>query len=171
MRFILTILGILTLISGCSQNQASQENRTWSAAGIDVDECHSCGMVVRDQPAPRGQVIHRDGTRAFFCSISDLLLYMETPSPHGKIQQSFVEVMDRAANPNVLDNGELDWLPTETAGYVLGFPRKGIMGLPVLVFENDQIAKEAAETHGGEAMSFAQLQKKIIANQGLSPSL
>ena len=166
MRYGIRILAIQVFMLGCSQNQENLENNSYLADTIGLEECQSCGMVVRDQPAPRGQVVHRDGTRAFFCSISDMVLYMETPSPHGKIQQSYVEVMDQAANPKNLDNSELEWASAEMAGYVLGFPRKGIMGEPVLVYKNNQIAVEVAETHDGEAVNLSQLRQKIIQDQG-----
>ena len=33
------------------------------AINTDTGTCAACGMVMREQPATRGQVIHRDGTR------------------------------------------------------------------------------------------------------------
>ena len=65
------MLLVALLLVGCSREPAApQPDIDWTPRDADVETCTACGMVVREQPAPRGQVIHRDGTRVFLCDFS-----------------------------------------------------------------------------------------------------
>jgi nitrous oxide reductase accessory protein NosL len=107
-----------------------------------------CGMVVSEQPAPRAQVEHRDGTRAFFCGITDLLVHLDVPSPHGAPIAIFVEVMEADEDPREIQLHEHDWVRAEGAVYRLGDDRpRLIMGQPVMTYR-DQATAERALAHG-----------------------
>ena len=58
-----------------------------------------CGMLVREQSAPRSQVVHRDGSHFFFCSLGDMLVHLSVPSAHGRAAAIFVEVMEPGEDP------------------------------------------------------------------------
>ena len=129
-----------------------------SAEPIGVHECAACGMVVREQPAPRAQVVHRDGTREYFCSLSDLLQYVKTPSSHGAIAQVFVELLDPAADPTQISPEARPWALAEGAHFVVGVARPGIMGATVLTYATAAEATAAAKKPGGKVKSWAELQ-------------
>ena len=133
-----------------------------AAEPFGAAECAACGMVVREQPAPRAQLIHRDGTRAHFCSVGDMLTYHDAPSPHGKPVRTFVEVSEPGAGA-ALSAAPLPWQPAESAKYVLGVPRAGVMGLPTLAYADEPAARSAAQTLGGSVADWASVRAAAAA--------
>jgi nitrous oxide reductase accessory protein NosL len=99
-----------------------------------------CGMLVREQSAPRAQVIHRDGTRAFFCSVADLLAYLEAPSPHGTVLRTYLEVMEPDESPTRSHTRAHPWSEAGQASFVVGLKRPSIMGPPVMVYRDPDAA-------------------------------
>lgn len=134
-----------------------------SAHAFDDDECAACGMIVREQPSPRGQVVHRDGERAFFCSIADMHSYLEAPSPHGAVVATHVEVLAVDDDPAARSTAPERWVNAEEAAYVLGVPRRMIMGEPVLVYASHEDAERAAERLGGRTMNWTTLRSDLRA--------
>ncbi len=123
-------------------------------------------MVVREQPAPRAQLVHRDGTRAHFCSIGDLLQYLAAPSPHGNAQRVFVEVLSPTEDPEKPNLSPHAWQAAEAAFYVVGVKRPGVMGSPVLSYESEAAARDAAKHLKGRFRNFEQLrQSPSVENQ------
>ena len=137
------VLAAATTLAACGGEDLATADGLPTAVPIEHHEGAVCGMIVRDQSAPRAQVLHRDGTRSFLCSIGDLLAYLQAPSPHGEALAIMVEVMDPDEDPMETHTGPHPWVPAGEATYVLGVRRKGIMGEPVLVYR-DRAAAEAA---------------------------
>jgi nitrous oxide reductase accessory protein NosL len=108
-----------------------------------------CGMLVREQSAPRSQVVHSDGSRFFFCSIGDMLVHLGAPSPHGRTKSIFVEVMKPDEDPSQSHTGPHPWVPAEAAVYVVGIERRGIMGEPVLTYATTNDAEQVVARHTG----------------------
>ncbi len=150
---------VLLVLAACSGDRpAAPTQPTIEAVETGVAECAACGMVVREQPAPRGQVVHRDGHRAHFCSIGDMVQYLRAPSPHGKVQAAFVELLEPAADPKRTDRATRPWSAAEEASYVVGVHRDGIMGPPVLTYADPSAAGEVARKHGGAVRTWQALQ-------------
>ena len=123
-------------------------------------ECGACGMIVREQPAPRAQVVHRDGTHVWFCSIADVVAYLDAPSPHGRIEHVWVETL--GADAAAVDLGSSEraahpWLDASDAFYVLGVARPDVMGAPVLVFNTAAGAAAAATRFDARAASWTEV--------------
>lgn len=168
MRTHATILALLVpliatsmLGSACSGESASAPIDR-SAHELDGDECAACGMIVREQPAPRAQLVHRDGERAFFCSIGDMIAYRVSPSPHGAVVATYVEALPADADPAHNDTARRPWVEAERAGFVMGVPRDQIMGEPVLVYATRDEAASAASRHGGRSVAWAELQSELL---------
>jgi copper chaperone NosL len=106
-------------------------------------------MLVREQSAPRAQVVRSDGSRFFFCSIGDLLVHLAAPSSHGRTSAVFVEVMAPHEDPSQPHVGTHPWVPAEDAVYVVGIERPGIMGQPVLTYADRSDAERVAARHAG----------------------
>lgn len=119
--------------------------------------CGVCGMVVREMPAPRGQVVHADGHREFFCGIGDLRAYVQAPSPHGKIVAVYVETLPDGVDPSKRSTDPRPWTPADQAWFVFGAKRPGVMGLPVLAFADRVGAEKAAKALGTRAVRWADL--------------
>lgn len=158
---LLCWLAVLVLGSvgavGCGGGAAA----TAQVAAVAVEpggaECAVCGMVVREQPSPRGQVLHRDGSHQHFCSIGDMRAYLQTPGPLGAPVASFVEVMPAGTNLYERDPAPRPWVAAEDASYVVDFRRIGVMGLPVGSFATPADAAAAAPGVQGRVTTWEAL--------------
>jgi len=155
-RAILPLL-VLTLV-GCGEGGEIAARADHQPVALTDQEDEVCGMLVREQSAPRSQVIHRDGTRFFFCSLGDMLVHLGAPSPHGRSEAVFVEVMDPGEDPMQTHTGEHPWVPAAEAVYVVGIARHGIMGEPVLVYADRPAAERVAgRSTGAQILDLAGL--------------
>jgi len=143
-------LAVLALCAACgSGGDEGTDGAAVRPAPLADQAGAVCGMLVREQPAPRAQVVHGDGARAFLCSIGDLLVHLDAPSPHGREEAVFVEVLDPAEAPGAIGDAPRPWLRAVEAAYVVGVERTGIMGEPVLVYADMATAREVASRHPG----------------------
>jgi nitrous oxide reductase accessory protein NosL len=140
--FCLALLSWLLLALACGSPEERKTALTLEPIPLGNQEDALCGMLVREQSAPRGQLIHRDGTHQFFCSVADLLAYLDAPSPHGRVDRIFFESLDPSEDPAISHLEEHAWIGSGNAFFVVGVERKGIMGPPVLVYE-DRAAAES----------------------------
>lgn len=166
MKTWIRLFGVLCLgvvLGACdSSREGTTAQKASSPRDISTQECAACGMVVREQPAPRGQLVHSDGSRAFFCSLGDMAQYMAAPSPHGGPETVFVEVLDPALPPSETASDARPWLDASRAFYVLGVPRSGIMGPPVLAYPTHTGASAIAEESGGYVADFSTMRARVI---------
>ena len=156
MKAAATALALLALLVGCDDDAAAEAS-TVEAVSFEHHECAACGMIVREQPAPRGQLVHRDGTRVHFCAISDLAAYVGAPSPHGEPVGIFVEAMAPDVSPDDLSTVEGAWVDVHEASFVVGEFTRPVMGRPVLTFSSEGHGREAAERLGGRALDWSGL--------------
>ncbi|CAM2069397.1 Nitrous oxide reductase accessory protein NosL [Sulfidibacter corallicola] len=125
---------LLATLLGCTVAESTAATVEASAEAIGPAECAACGMVVREQPAPRGQVVHRDGTRKHFCAVGDLVIYLEEPSPHGSVTHIFFEYFEPQTPIAEMGTAPRPWLKADEGAYIIAPDRQGIMGTPVLVY-------------------------------------
>jgi copper chaperone NosL len=146
----------LILVAACDDPVALQ---TLSLDPTDAGtaECAVCGMVVAEQPSPRGQVVHRDGQHGFFCSLGDLRAYLETPTAAGTPERVWVETLPAGFDPASRDASPRDWVPADEAIHVVGVDRAGIMGRPILSFADAASAGTAAALPGARMTTWAAL--------------
>lgn len=158
MRVATAVVAALVLIgAGCSRGGSSAGEVDVHAEHIDGQECGACGMIVREQSSARAQLVHRDGTRHFFCSIGDLLAYLEAPSPHGAVRATYVEALDPGADPREFSVEPRPWVSAESAHFVTGVAKPRVMGRPVLVYETAEQARAAATQYGGTVVPWHDL--------------
>jgi len=160
-----TLLALTTLAvaPACeSKDEAAKRAAPAVATAIGIAECAACGMVVREQPAPRAQLIHRDGTREHLCSIDDLVQYLQAPSRHGRATSIWVEALEVDFNPAAADIKERPWIPAEGATYVVGVQREHVMGNAVLPYDTRERAQAAATKHGGALKTWPELEKFVL---------
>jgi nitrous oxide reductase accessory protein NosL len=124
---------------------------------IAEHDCAACGMIVREQPSPRGQVVHHDGEHAWFCSIGDLVAYLGAPSPHGRVVEVWVETQPADVDPGANDVSERPWAQAAGAFFVLGIERERVMGAGVLAFASESDARAAAARLGGRMVRWDEL--------------
>lgn len=160
MKHLICFLLLTTLFTGCNTDNTSKAVEVDTGPQVlGVGECNACGMVVRDQPSPRAQGVHRDGTRAWFCSLGDMMVYLDTPSPHGLVNHIYVEDMPANFKSTDMNTEPLSWLSTSQAYYVLGVERPAIMGLAVLSFKDREAAEEVAGANSGRVLDWSGLRE------------
>ena len=116
------------LLGGCS---GPSETASEGPEALDGTECAVCGMTVSEQPSPRGQVAHRGGVHKHFCSIGDLVIYLETPGPLGEPEEVWVEMLPTELDPAALDTAPQPWVRAVDARFDIRQNRR-VMGTPVL---------------------------------------
>lgn len=160
------LLAAILFALACGPREQGAGDASDAPVAIDDQEDAVCGMLVREQSAPRAQLVHRDGERAFFCSIGDLLVHLSAPSPHGPARAVFVEAMRADEDPAATHTGPHPWLPAEDAAYVVGVERSGVMGAPVLVYADASVARGvAADRPEAQVLDFEGLQRWWRARQ------
>lgn len=142
------------LLIGCGRGGSGEGPAPVVATDPGGAECAVCGMVVREQPSPRGQVVHRDGEHEFLCSLGDLRAYVQAPNPRGEPVATFVEVLPQGLDLRGMDSGAQAWVPAAEAHYVVGFERPGVMGLPVGSFASAEGAALAASALSGRKATW-----------------
>jgi len=153
------LLTAAVAFGACGEEHSRSSTVAHEPIPIGDQEDPVCGMLVRNQSAPRGQVRHRDGTNLTFCSLGDLLVHLGAPSRHGDIESVLVEVLLPEEDPMESHTGEHPWVPAAEAFYVVGVPRRSIMGPPVLSYADEASAAEVAGSHpGAQRLDFVGLQ-------------
>jgi len=158
-------LVLLVPLAACKKTQSKGSSVELEAKAPKTAECAACSMVVREQPAPRGQLVHRDGTRRFLCSLADLVQYMRAPSKHGKAKAVFVEVLSPGTNPKKNSAAPRPWVRADRAHFVVGVARSGVMGTPALAYRRAEDAAKIAKAHGGRVVSWAGLAAALAKNK------
>ena len=154
------ILSIILPLAACGPSE--KEANTAEAPtpkNTENGTCVACGMVMREQPAPRGQVVHRDGTRAYLCSIDDLVQYLDIPSPNGKPVKIYAEIMPDAHGRLDMDVAWRPWGEVTDVFFVIGIERGAVMGDPVMTYRTEQAAGQAAREFGGTIVTFERLRE------------
>ncbi|MCF6311202.1 MAG: nitrous oxide reductase accessory protein NosL [Verrucomicrobiales bacterium] len=161
MKRLILIMCCVLASGACRKEQSARQNHTMAVAlDADTETCAACGMVVREQPSPRGQVVYHDGTREFLCSIGDLLHFLAVPSPSGKPLAIYAEVMP---DDHEADNRSTTWQVWGEAGelfFVTDIERAAVMGKPVLTFHTRKAAEKAANKLAGKVVNFDELRTK-----------
>ena len=150
---LIGIFGATVLLIACQKGKASN--------GVDLrpkafhkHSCAACGMIIREQSAPRGQIVYRGGKHHFFCSISDMMTTLEMPSRHGKPLAVYTEVMDPHVHPNKFVTAGQTWVKATDAHYLLGYKKVRVMGVPVLVYQTKQDAQQIAKKYKASVYSW-----------------
>lgn len=152
---------IALVVAACGAGADVAPSASARPEPISDHECGSCGMIVREQPSPRAQLVHRDGTHAWFCSIADLVAYQGSPSPHGRVERAWVEALPADFDPQANEVAQEDWVEAERATFVLGVERDMVMGTPALSFASADEARAAAERLGARAESWDDARREL----------
>lgn len=151
----------LCIAAGCS-DRAAESTATPTPEEPGTATCALCAMVVREQPAPRAQVLHRDGFRAFLCSVAELPYYVAAPSPHGKPRILWVEALRPEEGASATSTEPHPWIAAETARFVVGGPARPVMGESILVYDTPEAAATAARECGGRVLDWPALRRYVV---------
>ena len=156
MRRLALLLLVSLGLAACGGN-SQEEEVVLSAVDPDVETCAMCGMVVREQPVPRAQIIHRDGSRMHLCAVSELSTYLAAPSPHGKVEAVFVETLRPEDGPETTVTDPRPWAPAQEVTFVVGCPDRPVMGESILAFARAEDARTLAEGCEGRTLTWNEL--------------
>ena len=117
---------------------------------------HFCQMNLLEHPGPKAQ-IHLEGmpgTPIYFSQVRDALAYQRMPEQSLPMLAIYVNDMG-AAGASWESPGTGNWIPADTAFYVLGSAREGGMGAPETVpFASRDAAEAFAKAEGGAVMTL-----------------
>lgn len=125
---------------------------------------HFCQMNLLEHPGPKAQV-HLEGmpgTPLFFSQVRDAIAYARLPEQDGVILAIYVN--DMSAPGATWDvPGATNWIPADTAHYVVGSKAEGGMGAPELVpFGDPEKAAAFAADNGGTVMALAAIPDEAV---------
>lgn len=145
-------LALILLLAACQEETAAVPDAlplTEAAVG------HYCQMDLFEHPGPKGQV-HLDGLPGaplFFSQVRDAVAYTRMPEQSHAILAVYVN--DMGAAPSWEAPGAENWIPADTAVFVVGSQQRGGMGAPELVpFKDPAKAQAFALSHGGKVMTL-----------------
>ncbi len=156
MKRFLPLIACLFLVA-CGGSKTSSADQKAQPDGFEGSSCAVCGMVVDEQPPPRGQVRHRDGSHRFTCSLGDLRAYVQAPNPLGDPTDIWVEDLGAGWQPDDSSYGARPWIAASDASYVVGLERPRVMGLPVASFKEPSAAEAMSKGEGRKVVTWAQL--------------
>lgn len=86
---------IAMILFGCGESE--QQQMVKQAQAIEAaDECHVCGMVIKNYPGPKGQAYQKgEENTVRFCSTRDMFSYLLQPENQRQIEQIFVHDMSK----------------------------------------------------------------------------
>ncbi len=154
---------VLIFLSACNKNNQTDSRISDSHQPKAIEsshECSICGMYISNQPAPRAQILHRNGEHLFFCSIGDMLTYNQIPSPLGKPVKIWVETLEKEANPLISNIEQHQWIDHKKAYYVTKIVRSMVMGYPVVALQSKSASALMQKQYGGELSTWEYLIKQ-----------
>ncbi|SDO42276.1 copper chaperone NosL [Halomonas shengliensis] len=128
------------------------------------DSCHVCGMLIDEHPGPKGQAfMAAQGEALKFCSTMDLFAFLKQPENETQVSHAYVH--DVAAAPWATPDDEA-FVPASEATYVVGHDQRGAMGHTLASFADEADAVAFREAHGGELVSFAEIDLDLLGRLG-----
>ena len=143
------LLACLLLLAACKEEAVKAPD---PVPMTDTTLAHFCQMNVAEHGGPKGQ-IHLKGfpEPIFFAQVRDMVAYLKSPERDADILAIYVSDMGAAVSWE--EPGENNWIPAETAHFVVGAPVAGGMSAPEIVpFGTVADAKAFVERYGGTAM-------------------
>jgi nitrous oxide reductase accessory protein NosL len=153
------------------------------ASTLNITDLVAQEMDFRVVPAKDAQIL-QEGKAKMFCPVCGMTLPMFYKTNHaadvkGKTHQycsihcMHEEAMLNAepiANPQVVDNDTLKFIPAASAFYVVGSNKPGTMAtISKYAFAKEQSAQEFAKDFGGEVMGYEQVSK--VVSEGLKADI
>lgn len=135
-----------------------EETQDLSPVALTPDAVgHYCQMNLLEHPGPKAQV-HLEGLPGlplFFSQVRDAVAYARLPEQDGVILAVYVNDMG-AEGATWDDPGATNWIPAQSAQYVLGSRLEGGMGAPELVpFADPAKAEAFAARNGGTVVALS----------------
>ena len=158
--FFAVALGAVLTVAGCS-GEAPPPTVT-PVALSETAIGHYCGMVLREHPGPKGQIILADSSDpVWFSSVRDTVAFTMLPEEPKNI--AAVYVSDMAAAQSWEEPGVENWIDAKRAFFVIGSAMRGGMGAEEAVpFSTDSAANDFVLQHGGVVVGFPDIPQDYV---------
>lgn len=154
MRAGAALILIAALLPGCREERAEAP----SPVPLTEDSVsHFCQMNVLEHGGPKAQV-HLEGVSAplFFAQVRDGIAFLKSPERDARVLISYVSDMGAASSWD--DPGPENWIPAETAFFVIEAGVRGGMGAPEIApFAQEDKAASFAARHGGRVVRLQEI--------------
>lgn len=151
---------LLMLGVGCSDQSAQQEMVHRAVTIEQADECHLCGMIIKNYPGPKGENYSTGSdTAKKFCSTRDLFAYILQPENIRQVKEVYVH--DMAKTPWEAP-GDEHFIDARKAWFVIGSTQKGAMGNTLASFSEKSDAEAFIKEFGGTLHIFDEITIDMI---------
>lgn len=168
-RFALPLFAIgMISLAGCQEQVAS--SMPPPVAMTEEAVGHFCQMNILEHPGPKAQIhLDRLPHPLFFSQVRDGVAYERMPEQNYEIVAVYVSDMSRA--PDWENVGTENWIPANSAHYVVGSSKAGGMGSPELVpFSDRNDALAFVRQYGGQVMTLDQIDDVVVlSNAAATP--
>lgn len=138
----------------------SQPVQTTVAQEPDADTaCALDGMILKDYPGPKAQILYAEGKPDFFCDLMELFRVLLMPEQKRQISALYVQDMGKTDWAQPVGH----WIDAKKAFYVVGSKKAGSMGPTFGTFGNEQDAHTFMQQEGGRILSFDQITPDMVA--------
>jgi copper chaperone NosL len=120
--------------------------------------CALDGMLLKDFPGPKAQIVYAEGKPDFFCDLMDLFSTVLVPEQKRRVAAMFVQDMGKTG----WEHPQGNWIDAKTAIYVAGSKKLGSMGTTFGSFANMQDAQAFMKTEGGKIVRFDQITPELM---------
>jgi len=156
---VITFL-VSLFLSGCGQQDETNQMVQQAVAIESSDECHLCGMIITNFPGPKGQLYSKGiNGNMKFCSTRDMFAFILDPENQHNIQRAFVH--DMAVTPWGKPNDDI-YIDAKQAFYVVGHNQYGAMGPTLASFSRRSDADTFASQMGGQVFQFEEINMDIM---------
>ncbi len=163
MRVMIYSIILFSLFLTACSNESIEQNAIRQAIAIEQgDECHLCGMLIKNFAGPKGELYQKHDTQIKkFCSTRDLFSYYLQPENIKQTEMLYVHNM--AVTPWSHPSDEV-FIDARDAWYVIGSTAKGAMGATLASFKTKEQAKAFAEMQGGKVIDFSMISIDLLNN-------
>lgn len=148
------ILALFLLLPACKEDAPLPQ-----PVALTVESTgYFCQMDLLGHPGPKAQIhlASFPGLPLFFSQVKDAMVYLRMPEQSDVVTVAYVS--DMGAAPSWEDVGATNWIPADSALYVIGSDAKGGMDAPEFVpFSDPAKAQAFAAQHGGQVVAFDQI--------------
>jgi copper chaperone NosL len=165
MRRLLGIFGLLMVLalSACGDDDKPAPPPPKELSGTETG--HYCGMVVREHPGPKGQILLKSQSEPiWFSSARDAIAFTLLPEEPRDVLAVYVNDMGKA-NWDAPEPGT--WIEARGAWFVIGSRRhSGMDTMEAVPFGDRAKAAQFAEEYGGRMVAWADIPSTYILAEG-----
>lgn len=157
---ISVLLISVSLLTACG-GQSDKEAMVHKAVAIEQgNECHLCGMIIRNFPGPKGEA-YSSATESIdkFCSTRDLFSFILQPENKRQVREVYVHDMSKTDWNKPSDETFID---AREAWFVIGSSQTGAMGRTLGSFSIKADAEVFIQEFGGKLYRFDEITIDIL---------